>query len=185
MFQRAFQNAHRYFLSEYQPLPISRTAISRSFQKAQPRSDRITWRPPRPWGRRQGSPRGAAARRPAPRAGRHGGGEQRRFRREGFMKKVLAKNSEVGVRNGWHGQSLVAGALVEGPPQSQRTKHVLAVSTAWLTKSAANPTTRLLASSTRRASSSRPGSAHMRRASPSTLWRRSSPRARIRTPRGG
>ena len=145
--------------------------------------DTITWRPPRPWG--QGSPRGAAARRPAPRAGSHGGDEQRPFRREGFMKKVLAKKSKVGVRNGWHGQSLVAGALVEGPPQSQRTRHVLAASTACLTKSAANPTTRLLASPTRLASFSRPGSAHMRRASPSTLWRRSSPRTRIRTPRGG
>ena len=141
-----------------------------------------TWRPPRPWGRRQGSPRGAAARRPAPRAGSHGGDEQRRFRREGFVKQVLAKKSEVGVRNGWHAQ---AGALEEGPLWWRERNCVLAVSTVWLTGCAANRTTSRRASPTRRASSSRPGSAHMRRASPSTLWRRSSPRTRIRTPRGG
>ena len=172
--------------SEYQPVPISRTANSRSFfidiihPKSATQIDTITWRPPRPWG--QGSPRGAAARRPAPRAGSHGGDEQRRFPIPPWDPASVAREgrgqSEVSPRSAQEEDS------VEGQ-SPRRSCAVHAVSTACLTKSAANPTTRLLASPTRRASSSRPGSAHMRRASPSTLWRRSSPRTRIRTPRGG
>ena len=142
--------------------------------------DTITWRPPRPWG--QGSPRGAAARRPAPRAGSHGGDEQRRFPIPPWDPASVAREgrgqSEVSPRSAQEEDS------VEGQ-SPRRSCAVHAVSTACLTKSAANPTTRLLASPTRLASFSRPGSAHMRRASPSTLWRRSSPRTRIRTPRGG